>query len=72
MSDRRAISAKWKLQSEKSVRYEGYIGQTEGGKWGRCPIEELYRPNGSCKPGKVSDRKALSDKRRVESGKNVR
>ncbi|MBT2680662.1 hypothetical protein J7E38_16755 [Bacillus sp. ISL-35] len=37
-----------------------------------CPIEGLYRTNLEKKKGKVSDRRAVSDKPGGEEGKSVR
>ncbi|NKE04975.1 hypothetical protein GWK17_05730 [Bacillus selenatarsenatis] len=44
----------------------------EAGTEEKCPIERLYRTNGSLNGRKVSDRRALSDKQKLEQEKNVR
>jgi hypothetical protein len=51
---------------------EGSIGQIEGGNREKCPIEELYRTKQKEETGEMSDRRALSDKQKGRTGKNVR
>jgi hypothetical protein len=61
---------RWLIQLGRLL--ESSIGQTEAMKREKCPIEGLYRPNGRREERKVSDRRALSDKRKARRKESVR
>jgi len=61
---------RWLIQLGRLL--ESSIGQTEAMKREKCPIEGLYRPNGRDEAGKVSDRRALSAKRKGGREESVR
>jgi hypothetical protein len=72
MSDRRALSDKRRRLRGGSVRKRGSIGQKEKVEGRKCPKEGLYRTKRDGREEEMSDRRALSDKRRWLRGGSVR